>query len=127
VPPGSLRDGRCSFDLYRRRIDFRDPAKAIGLRIVRPGDERPAYFRAVPAGYDAKPKRLFRLDVTRREILYEHYDFQVGARSFERLEVSDHSEMTRCSAIVGEPGKISKYSGDKIAMMSISGSQLRGI
>ena len=54
----------------RRRIDFRDPEKAIGLGIVRSGDERAAHFCAVPSGLDTKPKRLVDLDVARREILH---------------------------------------------------------
>jgi hypothetical protein len=95
---------------------------------MRPRDERSAHLRAVPAGYDAKPKRLFRLDVTRREILHGLYDFQVGVRSLiERLEVSDHSKTRFSSALVGEPVEISKDSRDQIAMMGIARSQLRGI
>jgi hypothetical protein len=78
---------------FRLRIDLFDPAKAIGFGIVRPGDERSAHFRAVPAGHDAKPKRLFRFDVTRREILHGLCNFRVGVQSLiERLEVSDHSK-----------------------------------
>lgn len=50
----------------RRRIDFRDPEKAISLGIVRSGDERAAHFCAVPSGLDTKPKRLVELDVARR-------------------------------------------------------------
>src|SRR6185312_5288332 len=58
----------CGF--CRRRIDLRDLAKAIGLGVVRPGDERAAHFRAVPSGSDAKPKRLFDLNVAGRKILH---------------------------------------------------------
>jgi len=50
----------------RRRIDFRDLVKTIGLGIVRPGDERTAHFCAVPSGFDAKSKRLFDSDAARR-------------------------------------------------------------
>ena len=79
--------------LFRLRIDLFDLAKAIGFGIVRPGDERSAYFRAVPAGHDAKPKRLFHFDVTRREILHGLCNFQVCVRSLiGRLEVFDHSK-----------------------------------
>jgi hypothetical protein len=89
VPDPLLSDRRAgSHDLGRRRIDLRDLDKAIGLGIVRPGDERSAHFCAVPAGYDAKPKRLFCLDVTRREILHGVICFQVGDRcSIERRGV----------------------------------------
>jgi hypothetical protein len=112
----------------RLRIDLFDLAKAIGFGIVRPGDERSAHFRAVPAGHDAEPKRLFHFDVTRREILHGLYDFQVGVRSLiERLEVSDHSKTRIRSALVGEPGEIRKYSRDQIAMMGISRSQIGSI
>src|ERR1700726_935421 len=72
--PGSYRFGG-------RRIDFRDLEKAIGLGIVRPGDEGSAHFCTVPAGYDAKPKRLFCLNVTRRKILHGVRCLQVGDRS----------------------------------------------
>ena len=75
-----LSGGPGSYGFGRRRIDLRDLEKAIGFGIVRPGDERPAHFCAVPAGYDAKPKRLLCLDVTRRKILHEVMYFQVGDR-----------------------------------------------
>ena len=50
----------------RGRIDFRDLVKAIGLGIVRPGDEGAAHFCAKPSGFDAKSKRLFDRDAARR-------------------------------------------------------------
>jgi hypothetical protein len=78
---------------FRLGIDLFDLKKTIGFGIVRPGDERSAYFGAVPAGHDAKPKRLFHFDVTRREILHGLNDFQVDVRFLiERLEVFDHSK-----------------------------------
>jgi hypothetical protein len=52
-----------------------DLAKAIGLGIVRSGDKRSAHLRAVPAGYDAKPKGLFCLNVTRRKVLHGAHAF----------------------------------------------------
>src|SRR5258708_4696590 len=51
-------------------IDLGDPAEAISLGIVRSGDKCAADLGGVPAGYDTEPKRLFWLDVTRREILH---------------------------------------------------------
>ena len=65
-PPwrAELRLTRTAF--WRRRIDFRDLVKTIGLGIVRPGDERAAHFCAVPSGFDAKSKRLFDRDAARR-------------------------------------------------------------
>ena len=75
----SSSDQRPGFNGFAgRRIDLRDPEKAIGLGIVRPGDKRSAHFCAVPAGYDAKPKRLFCLNVTRRKILHEVYAFKLA-------------------------------------------------
>jgi len=49
-----------------RRINLSDRAKAIAFGVVRAGDERSTHFRAVPAGFDAKPERLFDVDVARR-------------------------------------------------------------
>ena len=113
---------------FRLRIDLFDLKKTIGFGIVRPGDERSAYFGAVPAGHDAKPKRLFHFDVTRREILHGLNDFQVGVRSLiERWEVPDHSKTTFSSALVGEPVEISKNSRDQIAMMGIAWCEPRSI
>lgn len=65
--------------LCRRRIDLQDLAQAIGLGVVRPGDERAAHLRAVPTGFDPKPKRLFGLHVARRKILHGGC-FLVGVR-----------------------------------------------
>jgi len=87
------------------------------------GDERSAHFSAVPAGHDAKPKRFFRLDVTRREDFHGFYCFQIGAGSFIAAQKSPTiRKTTTSSALVGEPGKISKDSRDQIAMMGISRS-----
>jgi hypothetical protein len=85
-------------------------------------DERSAHFSAVPARHDAKPNRFFHLDVTRRENLHEFYCFQIGAVSYRSAEISDRPKTTTSSALVGEPGKISKDSRDQIAMMGISRS-----
>ena len=57
--------------LFRcRRIDFSDPAQAVGFGRMRAGDEGSADFGRVPAGFHAEAKRFFCHDVTRREILH---------------------------------------------------------
>src|ERR1700730_9199978 len=76
--PDVLRSGRRSYDFWRRRIDLCNPAQAIGLGIVRPGDKRSTHLCTVPAGDHAKPKRLFCLDVTRRKILHGVFAFRLA-------------------------------------------------
>lgn len=57
--------------LFRcRRIDFSDPAQAVGFGRMRAGDEGSADFGRVPAGFHTEAKRFFCHDVTRREILH---------------------------------------------------------
>jgi hypothetical protein len=93
VPSSWTVTGAGLAPFFRLRIDLFDLEKTISFGIVRPGDERSAYFRRVPAGHDAKPKRLFHFDVTRREILHGLCNFRVDVRfSIERLEVFDHSK-----------------------------------
>jgi hypothetical protein len=70
-----LSNRRVFRSFFGRRIELCDLAKAIGLGIVRSGDKRSAHFRAVPAGYDAKPKGLFCLNVTRRKVLHGAHAF----------------------------------------------------
>ena len=101
---------------------------AIGLGIVRSGDKRSAHFRNVPAGHDAKPKRLFCLNVTRRKVLHGGYTFKLAfdlLSSAEWFAVVRHT--TIGSAFLGEPGKVSKYGCDKIAMTGVGGSQPPGV
>ena len=72
--PGS--SGRHAFRAFCwRRIKLCDPAKAISLGIVRPGNKCSAHFRTVPAGSDAESKRLFYLNMTRRNVLHEIQTF----------------------------------------------------
>jgi hypothetical protein len=78
LPPDSYATGVALTTFCRRWIDLSDLAKAIGLGIMRPRDERSAHFRTVPAGCHAKPERLFCLHVTRRKILHEVCGFLVG-------------------------------------------------
>jgi hypothetical protein len=75
---GTLSDWRGFHAFSGRRIELCDLAKAIGLGIVRSGDKRSAHFRTVPAGYDAKPKRLFCRNVTRRKVLHGGYTFKLA-------------------------------------------------
>jgi hypothetical protein len=64
--------GRHAFHAFCwRRIKLCDPAKAIGLGIVRPGNKCSAHFRTIPARGDTEPKRLFCLNVTRQNVLHE--------------------------------------------------------
>jgi hypothetical protein len=105
---------------FRLRINLFDSAKAVGFGIVRTGNEGSAHLRAVPAGYDAKPKRLFRFDVTWREILHGLYAFRLAFDRRSSAWKSPAFEDRDCSAPVGEPGKISKDGCDQIAMMGIA-------
>ena len=58
--------------LFRcRRIDFSDPAQAVGFGRMRAGDESSADLGRIPAGLDAEAKRFFRHDMTWREILHQ--------------------------------------------------------
>jgi hypothetical protein len=69
----------CVFHAFSaRRIELGDLAKAIGLGIVWSGDKGSAHFRTVPTGYDAKPKRLFCLNVTRRKVLHGGWTFKLA-------------------------------------------------
>jgi hypothetical protein len=81
-------------DFGRRRIDFCDLAKAVGLGIMRAGDKSSTHFCTVPAGDDAKPKRLLSLDVTRRKIGH-------GATAF-RLAFDPLSSAERLLRLFGE-------------------------
>src|SRR5437868_12968239 len=56
---------------HRRRIDFENPAQAIGLGIMRARDEGAADLGRIPAGDDTAAERFFGLDVTGREILHQ--------------------------------------------------------
>src|SRR6185295_4607738 len=55
----------------RRRIDFRDLAKAVGFGRMRARDEGSADFGRVPAGLHAEAKRFFRHDMAWREVLHQ--------------------------------------------------------
>ena len=113
---------------FRRRINLCDPAKAIGLGIVRSGDKRSAHFCAVPAGYDAKPKRLFCLNVTRRTILHEVNAFKL---EFDLLSSAERFPAVRRTTIrsvfVGERSKVCKYGREQIAMTGVGRSRPRGV
>jgi hypothetical protein len=99
----------CGF--CRRRIDFRDLAKAIGLGVVRSGDERAAHFRAVPSGSDAKPNRLFDLNVARRKFAWRiTFSLALDHRTLSGFRPVGANDL--CSAVVGEPRKVRKYSRD---------------
>ena len=77
--------------LFRcRRIDFSDPAQAVGFGRMRAGDEGSADFGRVPAGFHTEAKRFFCHDVTRREILHH------GAFGWGRSIVAGTGRM-KCS------------------------------
>src|SRR5690242_6207845 len=57
--------------LCRWRVDFENPAQAIGLGIMRARDEGAADLGRIPAGDDTEAQRFFGLDVTGREILHQ--------------------------------------------------------
>src|SRR3954471_3167199 len=68
----SSPNGTNSGLLFRcRRIDFGDPAQAVGFGRMRPRDEGSTNLGRVPAGFHTEAKRFFSHDVTGREILHQ--------------------------------------------------------
>jgi hypothetical protein len=83
----AVRPHSSSF-LCRRRIDFGNPAQAVGFGIMRARDEGSADLGRVPAGYDAETKRFFCLDMTRREILHRVlsvWPFDLGSNDLDEV------------------------------------------
>src|SRR6185503_666153 len=74
-PPGTERSYHRLLSvalLFRcRRIDFSDPAQAVGFGRMRPRDEGSADLGRIPAGFHTEAKRFFSHDVTGREILHQ--------------------------------------------------------
>src|SRR6266576_3916762 len=96
---------------------------------MRARDECPADLGGVPAGYDTEAKRLFCLDVARREILH----WMLSAGTFDpasnkgvQFSVVQREHLCR-SALSGEPGKVRKYRRDQVAMMCVGGSEVSHI
>jgi hypothetical protein len=122
---GTLSDWRGFHAFSGRRIELCDLAKAIGLGIVRSGDKRSAHFRTVPAGYDAKPKRLFCRNVTRRKVLHGGYTFKL-AFSFYRAQPQRGFRPNNPLSFPWRAGKVRKYGCDKVVMTG-AGRSPRGV
>jgi hypothetical protein len=59
-----------SFALYRWKIEFCDFAKAIRFGAMRARNKSSTHLRVVPSRLNPETERLFRFDVSRREILH---------------------------------------------------------
>src|ERR1700742_3761459 len=102
----------------RRRIDLRDPAQTVGFGVVRTRHECSADLGGIPAGRYAEAKRLFGLDVTRREILHQvlsvgWFDAASNLRDYFLVERSSRS------VVAGEPRQVGKHHRDEVAVMRI--------
>jgi hypothetical protein len=110
-----------------RRVDLRDPAQAIGFGIVWTGYECSADLCGIPSRCHAEAKRLFNLDMTRREILHRVLSLGCSMLRIERTGLG--FELFTLGVVLHQlsPARISKHRDDQIAMMSVGRRKASGI